>query len=41
MKNLKEMGNCKVIVNECIAKQHRMVVCKLAFMVKQKKAQKV
>ena len=35
-RNLKEMCNCKVIVNECIAKQHRMVVCKMAFMVKKK-----
>ena len=40
-RNLKEMCNCKVIVNECVAKQHRMVVCKLAFMVKKKKAEKV
>ena len=40
-RNLKEMCNCKVIVNECIAKQHRMVVCKLALMVKKKKTEKV
>ena len=40
-KNLKEMCNCKVIVNECIAKQHRMVVCKMALMVKKKKIEKV
>ena len=39
-RNLKEMCNCKVIVNECVAKQHRMVVCKMALMVK-KKAEKV
>ena len=32
--------NCKVIVNECIAKQHCMVICKMAPMVK-KKVQKV
>ena len=25
-RNLKEMCDCKVIVNECVAKQHRMVV---------------
>ena len=25
-RNLKEMHNCKVIVNECVAKQHCMVV---------------
>ena len=40
-RNLKEMCNCKVILNECVAKQHRMVVCKLALMVKKKKAEKV
>ena len=40
-RNLKEMCNCKVILNECVAKQHRMVVCKMALMVKKKKAEKV
>ena len=40
-RNLKELCNCKVIVNECVAKQHRMVICKMALMVKKKKAQKV
>ena len=35
-RNLKEMCDCKVIVNECFAKQHRMVVCKMALMVKKK-----
>ena len=40
-RNLKEMCNCKVILNECMAKQHRMVVCKMALMVKKKKAEKV
>ena len=40
-KNLKEMCDCKVIVNECVAKQHRMVVCKMILMVKKKKAEKV
>ena len=40
-KNLKEMCDCKVIVNECVAKQHRMVVCKMALMVKKKKAEKL
>ena len=39
-RNLKKMCYCKVIVNECAAKQHRMVVCKRAIMVK-KKAEKV
>ena len=40
-RNLKKMCNCKVIVNECIAKQHGMVVCKMALMVKKKKTEKV
>ena len=35
------MCHCKVIVNECAAKQHRMVVCKMALMVKKKKTEKV
>ena len=34
------MCDCKVIVNNCVATQHRMVVCKMALMVK-KKAEKV
>ena len=40
-RNLKEMCDCKIIVNECVAKQHRMVVCKMVLMVKNKKAEKV
>ena len=40
-RNLKEMCDCKVIVNECVAKQHRMVVCKMALMLKKKKAEKI
>ena len=36
-RNLKEMCDRKVIVNECVAKQHRMVVCKMALMIKKKK----
>ena len=40
-RNLKEMCDFKVILNECVAKQHRMVVCKMAIMVKKKKAEKV
>ena len=35
-RNLKEMCDCKVILNECVAKQHRMVVCKMVLMVKKK-----
>ena len=34
--NLKEMCDCKVILNECVAKQRRMVVCKITLMVKKK-----
>ena len=40
-RNLKEMCDCKVILNECVAKQHRMVVCKKVLMVKKKKVEKV
>ena len=40
-RNLKKMYDCKVIVNECVTKQHRMVVCKMALTVKKKKAEKV
>ena len=37
-KNLKEMCDCKVILNKWVAKQHRMVVCKMVLMVKKKKS---
>ena len=40
-RDLKKMCNCKVMVNECIAKQHHMVVCKMAHIVKKKKLEKV
>ena len=40
-RDLKEMCDCKVIANECVAKQHRMVVCKMVFVMKKKKAEKV
>ena len=40
-RNLKEMCDCNVIVNECVANQHRMVVCKMDLMVKKKKLEKV
>ena len=40
-RNLKEMCDCKVIVNKCVAKQDRKVVCKMALTVKKKKAEKV
>ena len=38
-RNLKEMCDCKVILNECVAEQHRMVVCKMVLMMKKKKAE--
>ena len=38
---LKEICNCKVIVNKWVAKQHRIMVCKMVLMVKKKKAEKV
>ena len=40
-RNLKKICDCKVIINECVAKQHRMMVCKMALMIKKKKAEKV
>ena len=40
-RNLKEMCDCRVILNECIAKQHCMVVCKMTLMMKKKKAEKI
>ena len=40
-RNLKEICDCKVIVNECVAQQHRMVVFKMVLMVKKKKAEKI
>ena len=40
-RHLKEMCDCKVLVSECTAKQHRMVVCKTTLMMKKKKAEKV
>ena len=40
-RNLKEMCDCKVMVNECVTKQHCIVVCKMALIVKKRKAEKV
>ena len=36
-RNLKEMCDLKIVLNECVAKQHRMMVCKMVLMVKKKK----
>ena len=35
------MCDCKVMVNESVAKQHGMVVCKMALIVKKKKGRKI
>ena len=35
-RNLKEICDCKIMVNECVAKQHRIVVCKMVLMGKRK-----
>ena len=40
-RNLNKMCDYKVILNECVAKQHRMVICKMALIVKKKKVEKV
>ena len=40
-RDLKEMCDCKVIVNKFVAKQHRILICQMALMVKKKKAEKV
>ncbi|XP_065658149.1 uncharacterized protein LOC136082660 [Hydra vulgaris] len=36
-RNLKEVSDCKVISGESVAKQHRMVICRMVFEVKKKK----
>ena len=35
-RDLKEMCDCNVMVNKCVAKQYRMVVCKMGPMVKKR-----
>ncbi|KAK3518346.1 hypothetical protein QTP86_018579, partial [Hemibagrus guttatus] len=39
--NLKEISDCKVAVGESVAKQHRMVVCRMTLMVCKKKRSKI
>ncbi|MCJ8748267.1 hypothetical protein PDJAM_G00163170 [Pangasius djambal] len=39
--NLKEISDCKVVVGESIARQHRMVVCRMTLMVCKKKRSKI
>ena len=40
-RDLKEMYDCKIMANECVAKQHRIVVCKMTLMLKKKNTGKV
>ncbi|MCJ8742452.1 hypothetical protein PDJAM_G00082250 [Pangasius djambal] len=39
--NLKEISDCKVVVGESVARQHRMVVCRMTLMVSKKKRSKI
>ncbi|KAK3552554.1 hypothetical protein QTP86_014821, partial [Hemibagrus guttatus] len=39
--NLKEICDCKVVVGESVARQHRMVVCRMTLMVCKKKRSKI
>ncbi|KAK3507279.1 hypothetical protein QTP70_013537 [Hemibagrus guttatus] len=39
--NLKEISDCKVVVGESVARQHRMVVCRMTLMVCKTKRSKV
>ncbi|KAK3570202.1 hypothetical protein QTP86_016526 [Hemibagrus guttatus] len=39
--NLKEISDCKVVVGESVARQHRMVVCRMTLMVCKKKRSKM
>ena len=40
-RDLKEVGDCKVVVGESVAQQHRMVVCKLSMRAVKKKREVV
>ncbi|KAK3532452.1 hypothetical protein QTP86_018458 [Hemibagrus guttatus] len=39
--NLKEISDCKVVVGESVARQHRVVVCRMTLMVCKKKRSKI
>ncbi|KAK3510058.1 hypothetical protein QTP70_026788, partial [Hemibagrus guttatus] len=39
--NLKEISDCKMVVGESVARQHRMVVCRMTLMVCKKKRSKL
>ena len=38
--NLKEISDCKVVVGESVAKQHRMVVCRMTMETRKRKRMK-
>ncbi|KAF3698136.1 Craniofacial development protein 2 p97 bucentaur protein [Channa argus] len=38
--NLKEISDCKVLVGESVARQHRMVVCKMTLVMRRMKRTK-
>ncbi|KAK3518309.1 hypothetical protein QTP86_020982 [Hemibagrus guttatus] len=40
-RNLKEISDCKVVVGESVARQHRMVVCRMTLMVCKTKRSKI
>ncbi|KAK3548150.1 hypothetical protein QTP70_004837 [Hemibagrus guttatus] len=39
--NLKEISDCKVVVGESVARQHRMVVCRMTLLVRKTKRSKI
>ncbi|KAI5622211.1 hypothetical protein C0J50_18273 [Silurus asotus] len=39
--NLKEIGDCKVLAGDSVARQHRMVVCRMVLEAKKKKSSRV
>ena len=39
--NLKEFNDCKVVAGESVARQHRVVVCRITLVVKKKKSEKM
>ena len=38
--NLKEIGDCKVVAGDAVARQHRMVVCKMTLYDRRRKMQR-
>lgn len=35
--DLKEISDCKVVIGVCVARQHKMVVCRMTLVVKKMK----